>query len=366
VGAQKLMEINLSNLSLFLTELAEERKIPKEKVIEILEAALAGAYRKEYGKKEEKYRVRFNPTTKKPEFFLVKKVVDKTLVYENSPEEGKVKFNPYQHIWLDEAEKIKKGVKVGEEIEFPVPYKETFGRIAAQTAKQILIQKLREAEKESIFQKFKEKEGEIVSGLVQRKEGNNVFVDLQDAIGILPKHEQIPKEFYKPNTRMKFLCLEVRQTSKGPEIILSRRHPKFLVKLFELEVPEISSKTVEIKSVARIPGVRSKIAVMSKEEGVDPIGSLIGPRGTRVSAVIQELSGEKIDIVKYSQNPEEFIKNALLPAKVAKIELKNDKAIVEVPENELSLAIGKDGQNVKLASDLTSWKIEIKTTEESS
>lgn len=392
--------LDLKSLSINISQLAEEKGIPQEKVIEVIEMALAAAYKKEYGEKGQRYKAHFDKDTGKIEFFLVKRVVDDSMLMKESegeeePKEEnesneekkvevkeeetveplkKIKFNPERHIILNEAKKIKKDAKPGDEIEFPVPYftrtsaegegektssPRKFGRIAAQTAKQVLLQQLKEVERQVIWDEFKQKEGEIVSGIVQRREGDTIFVDLGKTMGILLKEDQIAGEFYKLGNRMRFYLLKVKDTPRGPEIYLSRSHPKFLSKLFELEVPEIISGSVEIKAVAREAGSRSKIAVASKEEGIDPVGSCVGARGTRVNAVMQELGREKIDIIAFSERPEEFIKNALSPAKVARVTIEDNRARVEVLPDQLSLAIGRDGQNVKLASELTGWKIDV-------
>jgi len=364
-----VQEIDLKTLSQAVIQIAEERGIPKDKVIEVIEAALASAYKKEYGQKEEKYRVKFNQDTGKPDFFLAKKVVDDEMILKEGEEqtlEGevkKVRFNPLRHIKIEEAKKIKKDVKAGDELEFPLPPPKRFGRIAAQTAKQVLLQKIREAEKEVILQEFSQKKGEVVSGVIQRKEGDKVFVDIGKTIAVLEKEDQIPGEFYKIGTRMRFYCQDVKETPRGPEVKISRSHPKFLSQLFKIEVPEISSGIVEIKSIARDPGSRSKVAVFTKEPGIDPVGSCVGQRGTRVNAVMQELGREKIDIIAWDENPENFIKNALSPAEVLEVKIKKDKAEIKVPEDQVSLAIGRDGQNVRLASELTGWKIEVKGVE---
>jgi N utilization substance protein A len=364
-----VQEIDLKTLSQAVIQIAEERGIPKDKIIEVIETALGSAYKKEYGQKEEKYKARFNQETGKADFFLVKKVVDDDMILKEGEEQDlegevkKVRFNPLRHIKLEEAKKIKKDVKAGDELEFPLPPPKRFGRIAAQTAKQVLLQKIREAEKEVILQEFSQKKGEVVSGVIQRKEGDKVFVDIGKTIAVLEKEDQIPGEFYKIGTRMRFYCQDVKETPRGPEVKISRSHPKFLSQLFKIEVPEISSGIVEIKSIARDPGSRSKVAVFTKEPGIDPVGSCVGQRGTRVNAVMQELGREKIDIIAWDENPENFIKNALSPAEVLEVKIKKDKAEIKVPEDQVSLAIGRDGQNVRLASELTGWKIEVKGVE---
>jgi len=364
-----VQEIDLKTLSQAVIQIAEERGIPKDKIIEVIETALGSAYKKEYGQKEEKYKARFNQETGKADFFLVKKVVDDDMILKEGEQQDlegevkKVRFNPLRHIKLEEAKKIKKDVKAGDELEFPLPPPKRFGRIAAQTAKQVLLQKIREAEKEVILQEFSQKKGEVVSGVIQRKEGDKVFVDIGKTIAVLEKEDQIPGEFYKIGTRMRFYCQDVKETPRGPEVKISRSHPKFLSQLFKIEVPEISSGIVEIKSIARDPGSRSKVAVFTKEPGIDPVGSCVGQRGTRVNAVMQELGREKIDIIAWDENPENFIKNALSPAEVLEVKIKKDKAEIKVPEDQVSLAIGRDGQNVRLASELTGWKIEVKGVE---
>jgi len=242
--------------------------------------------------------------------------------------------------------------------------KQDYGRIAAQTAKQVILQKIREAEKETIFSEYRSKEGELVSGVIQRIEGGAVFVDIGKTLGILNREEQIPGEFYRPGQRLRFYILKVDDTPKGPMVLLSRAYPKLISKLFEIEVPEISAGTVVIKSIAREPGFRTKIAVESTEEGIDPIGSCVGQKGTRIMAVINELGGEKIDVIEWQNDPAKFIANALAPAKIIEVKIgEKNTAEVVVPEDQLSLAIGKDGRNVRLAANLTGWKIDIKAGE---
>lgn len=378
----KMEKIDVRSLSLAILQTAEEKGLPEEKVVEVIEMALAAAYKKEYGKKDERYKAKFDREKGKAEFFLVKKVVDESMILSEEEESSKkesessekeessqkkeeplsqkkVRFNPNRHLMLEEAKKVKKDAKPGEDIEFPLDEPEQFGRIAAQTAKQVLLQRLKEAEREEVHSEFKKKEGEIVSGVVQREEKGIVFVDVGKTIATMPEKEQIKGERYKLGSRMRFYCLNVEDTPKGPEIILSRAHPKFLSKLFELEVPEISSGAVDIKSIAREAGSRSKIAVASAEEGADAIGSVVGQKGTRVNAVIQELGKEKIDIVAWSEDPKEFIENALSPAKIISVEIQDNRAKVKIPKDQISLAIGKDGQNVRLATELTSWKIDV-------
>jgi len=268
---------------------------------------------------------------------------------------------------LEEAKKIKKTAKVGDEIVSKLEPKTDFGRIAAQTAKQVIIQRLREAEREAIFSEFKDREGQIVSGVVQRREGTLVFVDLGKTNGLLPPAEQIQGENYRISQRFRFMILRVEETPKGPAVILTRAHPKVVLGLFKMEVPEIDSGSVEVKAIAREAGSRTKIAVTSKEEGVDPIGSLVGQKGVRVQTVINELSGEKIDIIEWSEKAETFIANSFSPAKVMDVKILDEKrrhVLVEVSDDQFSLAIGKRGQNVRLAAKLTGWKIDVRSPKE--
>ena len=367
-----------------LAQIAEERGISPEKVIETIEAAIATAYKKDYGEKGQKIKAKFNPTSGDVKFWQIKLVVDNEMLYtdeeieemkerkeipqdearagEEAPK--KYVFNPEKHIMIADAKKDYPKIKVGEEIEIPLVSKQDYGRIAAQTAKQVILQKIREAEKETISQEYRSKEGEIVSGIVQRIEGHTVFVDIGKTLGILNREEQIPGEFYRPSQRLKLYIMKVEDTPKGSVVMLSRAYPKLISKLFELEVPEIASGTVVIKAIAREPGFRTKIAVESKEDGVDPIGACVGQRGTRIMAVINELGGEKIDVIAWEEKPEKFIANALSPAKIVSVKVEDkNTAIVFVPEDQLSLAIGKDGRNVRLAANLTGWKIDIKMAE---
>ena len=369
-------------------QIAEERGISSEKIIEVVETAIASAYRKEYGKKEQLIKAKLDLKLGEVKFWQVKLVVNKSMilsekeieklktekqiekeiqkqkVQENKEQKQKIRFNPERHIMLKEAKKIKKDIKVGEELEIPLETKTEYGRIAAQAAKQTILQKIKEKEREVILSEFKSKEGEIISGIVQRIDPENVFLEIGKATGILTKQEQIPGENYQPGQRLKFYILRVEQTSKGPIVLLSRAYPKFISKLFELEVPEVSTGQVLIKSIAREPGFRSKVAVVSQEETIDPIGSVIGQRGTRVMTVINELGGEKIDIVEWSEDPEKFISNSLAPAKVLEVKiLPQNTALAVVPDEQLSLAIGKNGQNVRLAAQLTGWKIDVRSPE---
>ncbi len=360
-----------------IEQICEEKGISQDKVIETIEMALAAAYKKEYNRKGQNIKVKFDLKTGQMKIFQVKLVIDESMLktegdseIEEIPTQGrdpdpegvgaekKFRFNPEKHIMIKDA---KKKQKLGDEIEFPLETAHDFGRIAAQTAKQVIIQRIREAERESIFEEYKEKEGQVVSGIVQRIEKGNVFLDIGKASGVLFPEDQIPQERYQTGQRLRVYISEVQKDSRGPTITLSRTHPKMVSQLFTLEVPEISGGTVEIKSIAREAGSRSKIAVVSTEERVDPIGSMIGQKGTRVQAVISELAGEKIDIIEWSENPVEFISQSLSPAKVIDVEIdkKLNQAKVIVPEDQLSLAIGIKGQNVRLAAKLTGWKIDI-------
>ena len=371
-------DIDLKSFTLAISQIAEEKGIPKEKVIETIEQAYAAAYKKDYGKRGQIVKAKISPESGEVKFWQVKLVVDDSMllseeeleklkekkIEKEAAEEEKFRFNPEKHIMVKDAKVIDAKIKAGKEIEIALESKKDYGRIAAQTAKQVILQKIREAEREAVFGEYKSKEGEIISGIVQRIEGNSVFLDIGKISGILPREEQVPGEFYRPGQRIKVYILKVEETSRGPVIFLSRAYPKLISKLFELEVPEISSGQVLIKSIAREAGSRSKIAVFSETEGIDPIGAAVGQKGTRVGAVISELGGEKIDIIEYSEEPEKFIANSLSPAKVleVKIEPKN-KAVAIVPEDQLSLAIGRDGQNVRLAAKLTGWKIDVGSPE---
>lgn len=358
-----------------LQQLEDERGIPKEKMLEAIELALATAYKKEYGKKGQIVRAVFDNNSGKVEFYQVKIVVDETKVImedeedeqdlKNMAEENiRVRFNPEHHILLADAKKIKKGAAVDDEIIFPLEEKGDYGRIAAQTAKQVIIQKIREAEKTSVLNEYGQKEGEIVSGTVQRIERGALFIDMGRAVGMIGYEDQIPSERYKQGERIRAYLYAVEETPKGIVLKLSRSHPKFLAKLFEIEAPEIAQGTVEVKAIAREAGARSKIAVHSTDNHIDPIGSLVGQRGVRVSTVMSELAGEKIDIIQWNEDPATFIQESLSPAKIVKIDLNNEekRAIVHVSEDQQSLAIGKGGQNVRLAAKLTGWKIDIQST----
>ncbi len=369
--------LDLKTFKSALEQLEEERKIPKEKILDAIEQAMAAAYKKDYGKKGQIIRAKFDLETGKTDFYQVKIVVDESIAI-LSPAKGeeigggeyslkdevdeRVHFNPEHHILLEDARKIKKGVELNDEIIFPLEAKEDYGRIAAQTAKQVIIQKIREAERTSIIDEYGTKEGQIISGIVQKVERGNVYIDFNRATGILPAEEQIPGEYRERGQRVRAYLYSVEDTPRGINLRLSRTHPKFIEKLFAQEAPEIENGVVEIKSVAREAGARSKIAVFSNDEHIDPVGSCVGQKGTRVNTVTAELGGEKIDIIPWSADSKVFVTNALSPAKVISVEIDEveHKATVEVADDQLSLAIGKGGQNVRLAAKLTGWRIDIK------
>lgn len=338
-----------------LEQIADEKGISREEIISMIEASLAAAFRKDYGEKNQNVVVEFNPENLSTKVFDVKVVAEPGV-------EGELE-DPQKQILLEDAQELKKGAKIGDEIRTEItPTTGTnYGRIAAQTAKQVIIQKLREAERNVQFSDFKAKERTLQNGVVQRIEGDAVLIDMGKATGVLFPSEQIRGEKYSIGQRMKVLVLHVEPATKGPKITLSRSHPDMVRKLFELEVPEIFSGSVEIKAVAREAGSRSKIAVVSNQDGIDPIGSCVGQKGSRVQTVMAELGGEKIDIIEWSEDPVKLIANSLSPAKILNVQLDEEakEAKVGVMEDQLSLAIGKAGQNVRLAARLTGWKIDI-------
>lgn len=375
----------MSEISTAIKSICEEKGLSYDAVIETIESALAAAYRKDFGKKNQNIKVQFDPESGKSKVYDVKTVV------EDLPEEEQVndindeeeqdgkenketpetilseegeeirKFNPKTEIQIKDAKVLKKTAKIDDEIKMKLEVPEAYGRMAAQTAKQVIIQRLREAEREMVFNDFKDKEHEVVSGVVQRREGKIVLVDLGRSVGVLPQEEQIPGEQYRPGARVKVYVKEVSLKSKGPEIVLSRTSDEILKKVFYLEIPEISNGLVELKSVAREAGSRAKVAVWTDSDNVDPIGSCVGQRGARIQTIIQELGGEKVDIILYDEESTKFISNALSPAKIIGIALdeKEKKASVTVASDQLSLAIGKGGQNARLAAKLTGWRIDI-------
>ncbi len=389
-----------------IKQIAEEKGIPEDKIVEVIEAAIAAAYKRDYGEKSQIIRAKMLEDGERFEMTQVKYVVEgvddeefiigevpglaplnpneerkdraeterggKKIVpeentkttEENLEEDLRIKFNPEKYITLEEAKKTNKKLKVGEEVITKLESKSDFGRIAAQTAKQVIIQRLREIERNIIFEEFKNKEGEVVSGVVQRREGQTVYIDLGKTNAILPLSEQLPQDGYRLNQRLKFSILRVEETPRGPVILLSRTTPNLVSKLFEFEVPEIETGTVQILGIAREPGSRTKIAVESNQPGIDPIGSLVGQKGVRVQTVINELSGEKIDIIKWDEDPAKLIANSLSPAKILDVKILSEDrkhALAEVADDQFSLAIGKRGQNVRLAAKLTGWKIDVRS-----
>lgn len=387
----------MSELTSAMKQICEEKGLSYEAVVETIESALAAAYRKDFGEKNQNIKVIFDPETIKSKIYDIKTVVEdlpeapaeelssadqsaQAGVVESKeaeiiisaepkydengqliPQEEVRKFNPKTEIQLKDAKESKKTAKIGDEIKTKLEVPESYGRMAAQTAKQVIIQKLREAERDMVFNEFKDKEHEVISGVIQRREGRVVLVDLGKSVGVLPQEEQIYGEKYNSGDRIKVYVKGVSTTSKGPEILLSRTSDEILRKIFYLEIPEIANGLIEIKAVAREAGARSKVAVTAASENIDPIGSCVGQRGARIQTIISELGGEKVDIIEYSDEVEKFIGNALSPAKIVKITLnvEEKKATVMVASDQLSLAIGKGGQNVRLAARLTGWKIDI-------
>jgi len=333
-----------------IEQIAEEKGLTKEAVLETVEAAIAAAYRKEYGNPHQNLRAQIGESTDDAKIFQVFTVVPK----EEFEDENHQKL-------LADAKKINKKAKVGETVEIELEYHKDFGRIAAQTAKQVVIQRLREAERQMLYEEFKTKENQVVNGVVQQVEGDTVTLNLGKINAIMPPPERIPSERHFTGQRLKVFVTSVEETGRGPRIVVSRAHPNLVAGLFLLEVPEIASGTVVVKALAREAGSRTKMAVQALQMGLDPVGSCVGQRGTRVQAVLSELSEEKIDIVLWDDDIKKFITNSLSPAKVDKIELdlKERRARVHVGEDQLSLAIGKGGQNVRLASKMTGWGLDI-------
>lgn len=366
--------LDIKALKMAIEQLESERRIARDKLIDAIEQAFAAAYKKEYGRKGQVVRAHMDLDSGTVTFEQVKTVVDETLVrfieegVEPEPlAEGDERehYSEEKHILLDDARIIKGDASIGDEIVFPLEPKEDFGRIAAQTAKQVIMQRIREAERSSIMDEFGSKEGDIVSGYIQKVDRGVVFIDFNRATGVLPPQEQIPGERYARGARIRGYLYHVEESPRGITLRISRTHPKFLEKLFALESPEVANGVVQLKSIAREPGSRSKMAVWTDDHNIDPVGSCVGQKGVRVSTVMNELSGEKIDIIEWSPDPEEFVRKALSPAKVLDLELDESehKATIEVTPDQLSLAIGKGGQNVRLAAKLTGWKIDIKGSE---
>ncbi len=364
--------LDIKALKQALEVIETEKRIPRAKVLEAVEASLAAAYKKEYADRDQTIKCLLDLETGKIDFVQSKLVCDDTNVWfpvtedeEKTEDDDRPKYNDEKHILISDAKLIKRDAEVGSEIIFPLETKDDFGRIAAQTAKQVVMQKLREAEKQSLTEEFGGKEGSILMGTVQRTEKGMVFIDLGRATAILAQDEQIRGENYHPGDKIKAYLFASDENTKGLSLKLSRTHPKFLVELFKQECPEIASGVVEIKAVTREPGRRSKIAVMSKDEYIDPIGACVGQRGVRVNQITAELRGERIDIILWNEDAKEFIAAALSPAEVEGIELdeENKQAKVKVNADQFSLAIGKMGQNVRLAARLTGWKIDVITDE---
>jgi N utilization substance protein A len=358
-------------LKIALDQLETERRVPREKIIDAIEQALAAAYKKDYGKRGQIIRAHFDLENGVTNFYQVKIVADESTVYfvdegEDAPDlpdgDERIRYNPEHHILLEDAVRLKGDAVVGEEISFPLESKEDYGRIAAQTAKQVIIQRIREAEHGAIMTEFGGHEGDIVSGIIQKIERGTVYIEIGRVTAILPREEQIPNEYYRRGERIRAYLYAVEETPRGVSLKVSRTHPKFITALFAQEAPEIASGTVEIKSTAREAGARTKIAVFSSDEHVDPVGSCVGQKGIRVTTVMSELGSEKIDIIEWSADPAKFVAAALSPAKALDVKI-NDAdhtASVEVADDQLSLAIGKGGQNVRLAAKLTGWRIDIK------
>jgi len=331
-----------------INQIAEEKGISKEIILETVGTAIAAAYRKDFGQKEQLVTATIDPKTEKVRLFIVHKIVEDV-------------EEPMREISLEDARKVDPDAEIDGEIKEEVFPPAEYGRVAAQTAKQVILQRLREAERDVVYQEYKSKEGQLISGTIQRIEGDVVMVDIGKASGILFPSEQSKSDHYYAGQRLKVYVVEAQTSGKDPQVILSRAHPDMIRRLFELEVPEIVTGTVELKVVAREAGVRSKVAVLSHQESIDPVGSLVGRRGVRVQAVMAEIGDEKIDIVLWDADSKAFITNALAPAKVREVELdeKNKSAKIKVDSDQLSLAIGKSGQNVRLASKLTGYQIEV-------
>ena len=341
--------IDNKELILALEELEKEKGIKKEYLLEAIETALVTAYKRNFDSLEN-VRVEMDHQTGATHVYAIKEVMEKA-----NDEDTEIS--------LKEAQKINPDLKEGDTVETEIVPRD-FGRIAAQTAKQVIIQKLREVEREIVYNEFNERKGEIVSGLIQKADHNIVVMDLGKLEGVMPLKEQIPTEHYKVNDKIKGYVLDVERGAKGaPQVIVSRSHPDFVRKLLEFEIPEIYEGVIEIKSVSRDPGYRSKVAVYSPDQNIDPVGSCVGQKGVRIQNVINELNGEKIDVIEWNEDPSIYIASALLPAKILAVDIKEEEkfAQVVVPDDQLSLAIGKSGQNARLAARLTNWKIDIKS-----
>lgn len=376
-----------SPIMMAMKQIADEKGIKVETVLDAIQQALAAAYRKDFGNKNQNIFVDFDVETGGMKAWDHKVIVpdadlaeierldaeearlrDEALARGEEPpaeDPNRARFNPKTEIMITEAKKLQGGVSIGDELKLPLEITTDFGRMAAMTAKQVITQKLREAERLMIYEEYKDKVGEIMQGVVQRREGRNFLIDFGRFSASLPPEEQIAGEFLRPGARIKVYVVSCNLGNRGPEVIVSRSHPNIVRNVFLQEIPEIQSGSVEIKSIAREGGSRSKVAVFSGEEGIDPIGACIGQRGTRIQTIIAELGGEKVDIIQWNENPEVFISNALSPAKVVGIELdtENKVAVVTVPADQFSLAIGKGGQNVRLGAKLTGWTITVQQAE---
>ena len=332
-----------------LEELSIEKGINKDYLLDAIETALLTAYKKNFNA-EENVKIIIDEEKAVIQVFSLREVVEEV-------------FDPAIEISLDEARKINKRAQIGDIVEVEITPKD-FGRIAAQTAKQVIVQKIREAEREIVFTEYSDRQGEIVSGLIQKVDKNVVIVDLGRLEGIMTANEQIPTETYAVNDKIKAYVVDVQKNSKGvPQMMISRTHPGFVKRLFELEIPEIYEGLIEIKNIVREAGSRTKIAVYSKDMNIDPVGSCVGPRGIRIQNILNELKEEKIDVIEWSEDPVQYIASALSPASVLAVDINQEEMTskVVVPDSQLSLAIGKDGQNARLAAKLTGWKIDIKS-----
>lgn len=344
----------ISAFAAAINQLSDERGLPHDVIVEAIESAVAAAYRKDYGHPDQNIIAKLDEESGE---FNVKQIFDVVEEVENSQAE----------LTTEEAKEYKKDPKVGDVIEIKLEPHSDFGRIAAQTAKQVISQRLREAEKEILYAEYKEKQGQLINGYVQQVEGPNVIMNIGKLNGLMIASDQIPNQTYYPGQRLKILVYNVEESPRGPRVLVTRSSAEFISKLFELEVPEIASGAVEVKAIAREAGTRTKMAVASTQAGLDPVGSCVGQRGTRVQAVLSEIGDEKIDIILWNESTEQLIVNALAPAKIEKIVLKKktNHAEITVNEDQLSLAIGKNGQNVRLASKLTNWEIDIIKTGDS-
>lgn len=375
----------MSDITKAIQAICDEKGLSYDLVLESIEAALAAAYRKDYGNRQQNIKVKFDPEMSDMKAWDIKEVVEDidleklekdqeelNVRREKAREEGReltdeevadlARFNPKTQMMLSEAKEIKKSAKVGDILEIVLEIPGEFGRMAAQTAKQVIIQRLREAERASVFDELKEQEGQIIQGIVQRRDKSGaIIIDLGKVTGILPLNEQIHGEQYRSGSRMRFLLLSAQMGIKGVEIILSRTSDKMVELSFSQEIPEIASGAVVIKGIARDPGHRSKVAVFTDDETIDPIGACIGQRGSRINTIIEELGGEKIDIIQFNEDAKSYIKHSLSPAKVDSVELNEEtkEAIVNVASDQFSLAIGRGGQNVRLAANLTGWTIKV-------